>query len=322
MSDDKAHDQKAAASTAAPAPSTPAAPPTDKPVDKAVDKAGGEKLTGLMASGTPPAASSTSSPARTAPDLEHEAMRAAEAAIAEGERALATARAHLQPAPATVAQPTDGGRRELALRVLLAVNVLAMVIVAMLPAGRGDEVATTAPQTTTASHEAAEAERKRFNEPFNNALAAADRGRFPEAITILERYLQDNPRMAPSQRLNVLNMLSHYAANANDFKKSQAYAQQAASIGQSHSLPADLVEMAKAALAKGDQETLRRVWARFLLQQRQIPSWLYKHVAEAYLQLGDSYRLEADAAADRARQRELEELALRLREQAAQEKNK
>ena len=318
MSDDKAHDQKAAASTAAPAPSTPAAPPADK----ASDKAGGEKLTGLMANGAPPAATATSTPARTAPDLEHAAMRAAEAAIAEGERALATARAHLQPAPAPAAPPTDGGRRELALRVLLAVNVLAMVVVAMLPTGRGDEVATAEPHAATSTHEVADAERKRFNEPFNNALAAADRGRFTEAITILERYLQDNPRMAPSQRLNVLNMLSHYAATANDFKKSQAYAQQAASIGQSHSLPADLVEMAKAALAKGDQETLRRVWARFLLQQRQIPSWLYKHVAEAYLQLGDSYRQEADAAADRARQRELEELALRLREQAAQEKNK
>lgn len=313
MSDDKAHDEKAA-STAAPAPAAPAASTADKPVDKAA----GEKLTGLMANGATPAATT---PSKAGPDLEQEAMRAAEAAIAEGERALATARAHLHPGPAPAAPPAADGRRELALRVLLAVNVLAMVVVAMLPAGR-DDAAKADPQVTAPSHEAAEAERRRFNEPFNNALAAADRGRFPEAITILERYLQDNPRMAPSQRLNVLNMLSHYAANANDFKKSQAYAQQAAAIGQSHSLPADLVEMAKAALAKGDQETLRRVWARFLLQQRQIPSWLYKHVAEAYLQLGDSYRLEADAAADRARKRELEELALRLREQAAQEKVK
>ena len=74
--------------------------------------------------------------------------------------------------------------------------------------------------------------------------------------------------------------------------------------------------MAKAAAENGDQEALRRVWARFLLQQRQIPSWLYKHVAEAYLQLGDSYRQQANAGDEKARLQELENAAARLREQA------
>ena len=62
---------------------------------------------------------------------------------------------------------------------------------------------------------------------------------------------------------------------------------------------------------------MRRIWARFLLQQKQIPSWLYKHVAEAYLQLGDSYRNEANAAAEKQRIAELEALAARLRPQEA-----
>ena len=60
------------------------------------------------------------------------------------------------------------------------------------------------------------------------------------------------------------------------------------------------------------------------LQQRQVPSSLYKYVAEAYLQLGDSYRSQANAAAEQQRLKELEENAARLRAQAAaaQEKGK
>jgi hypothetical protein len=80
--------------------------------------------------------------------------------------------------------------------------------------------------------------------------------------------------------------------------------------------------MAKAAAANRDQEALRRVWARFLLQQRQIPSWLYQHVAQAYLELGDSYRRDADAAAEQARLRDLQETAARLRAEAMEPREK
>jgi len=206
--------------------------------------------------------------------------------------------------------------------VLLAINVIAMIVIAMLPPSTAALPNTPPPVAATPDPAAEQAKLRRFNEPFNNALAAADRGQYVEAIAILERYLADSPRLAPSQKLNVFNMLSHYAGLAKDFAKSQHFAQQAAAIGQSHSLPADLVEMAKAALASGDQESLRRVWARFLLQQRQIPTWLYQHVAEAYLQLGDSYRKEANEAAERARLQELQDTAARLREQALQGKEK
>ena len=61
----------------------------------------------------------------------------------------------------------------------------------------------------------------------------------------------------------------------------------------------------------------RQHYARLLLQQRQIPSSLYRHVAEAYLKLGDSYRTEAEKAARASRQQELEQLNASLREQAA-----
>lgn len=309
MSDQRANDPKAAASVAAPAAAS--APATAGKTDTG-------KLAGLMSV-------DAKTTARPSPDLDGDALRAAERALADGERALAQARAQLHPDERAAAAKPAGTGRELTLRLLLALNVLAMVIVAMLPPSpglvRNDAPAAIAPTAPPATAKGP-AEIARFNEPFNNALAAADRGNHAEAIATLERYLADNPRLLPSQRLNVLNMLAHYAGLASDFAKSQQYAQQAAAIGQSHSLPADLVEMAKAAAASGDQETLRRVWARFLLQQRQIPSWLYKHVAEAYLQLGDSYRREADDAAERARVQELEETAARLRAEAGDERNK
>lgn len=296
MSDDKGHDTPAATNVAA-----SAAAPAKAPTPAA------EPLPELMAKGAP-----------TAADLDAKALRAAQQAIADGERALAAARTQLrlQSQPAS----PNRRRRDIALGVLLFVNLVAMVVLAMLPPAT---VAVTTPPAKPSTPVAAaptppqdDAALRRFNEPFQRALAAADRGDYATAITTLDAYLAGTPSLQPSQQLNVLNMLSHYAGLAADFKKSQEYAQRAAAIGQSHSLPADLVAMAKAAAESGDQESLRRVWARFLLQQRQVPTWLYKHVAEAYLQLGDSYRNQADTAAERERVRQLQETAGKLGEAA------
>ena len=122
--------------------------------------------------------------------------------------------------------------------------------------------------------------------------------------------------MAPGSQLNVLMMLAHYSQMVGKFDAAREYERRAQGIAQSHSLPEDLVAMAKAAEASGDQQALRRVWARFLLQQRQVPSSLYQHVAEAYLQLGDSYRNQANAAAERQRLRDLEATNARARAEA------
>jgi hypothetical protein len=90
------------------------------PADKA--------LTQLMAGGEQVAAKSKAA----TPDLERQALKAAESAILDGERALASARAHLRQ---EVPPPKPGPRRrEIVLRMLLAFNVSAMVIVALLPA--------------------------------------------------------------------------------------------------------------------------------------------------------------------------------------------
>jgi len=282
-------------------PTTPTAPAAS------TAPAEGTALSDLMAS-------AAGEQTRKGPDLERDALRAAEQALAEGHRALAAARAHLGAEPP--APQRSNRTRELVLRGALIFNLMAMIVLAMLPAPSGKtDVAVAEPApgahpapAATSDPTAAEPD---FHEPWNQALAAADRRDFAGAITILEQYL--SPRMAPSQQLNVLMALAHYSARLGKFQEAQEYQRRADAIDKSHSLPEDLVAMAKAAAESGDQESLRRIWARFLLQQRQVPSWLYKHVAEAYLQLGDSYRLEANAAAEKARVEELERTAAELR---------
>ncbi len=286
------------------------------------------QLTELMADGAKGATAKTAASAKAGPNLDAQALRAAEQALAEGEQALATARAQLATDRAPT--PAKGSRgRELALRLLLAANVIAMLVVAMLPTSAGkssapsqppvEQVHPTGPITATPITAAPRAD-DRYTQAM---LAAADRD-YPTAIRLLEQYLVETPRMAPSSQMNVLMALSWYSHRVGNLAAAQDYERRFKALNDSHSLPDDLVAMAQAAAKSGDQESLRRVWARFLLQQRQVPSSLYKHVAEAYLQLGDSYRNQANEAGERERVRQLEETAMRLREQAkgGQEKTK
>lgn len=316
MSDDKSKPASPAATQTPPAPAATAAHPP----------AAGA-LPDLMASGDKGTAKPAEKSAK--PNLEAEALRAAEQALADGERALAAARATLHAEPAPVRAGSQ--KREIALRALLAVNVLAMVVVALLPspnergtnpvapvaAPHGAEHATDAGHADPASgHGTPHAVTPKFDERYTQALVKAESGEFAAAIALLEQYLDENPRMQPGTKANVLNTLAYYASRAGDWKRSADFQRQFETLKGSHSLPEDLVQEAKAALEAGDQEKLRRTWARFLLQQKQIPTWLYKHVAEAYLQLGDSYRKEAEVAAAAQRQRELEAAEAQLREAA------
>ncbi|MFM1870948.1 MAG: hypothetical protein RL398_370 [Planctomycetota bacterium] len=263
-------------------------------------------------------------------DLDLEALKAAEQALATGQKALEQAKTELG-----VATKKQRSTRELMLRGLLVVNVVAMLVVAWLPPATG--ATTTTSQTTSTPPQAADPHPStpiapdahsaapqghttppvtpRVDDAWTTALRAADRQDWDGAIALLKQHLQDSPRMAPSQKLSVLMALGYYSSRINKFDDARDYQRQADAIEQGHSLPEDLVAMAKAAADAGDQEALRRIWARFLLQQKQIPSWLYKHVAEAYLQLGDSYRNAAISAAEKQRIEELEALAGKLRPQ-------
>lgn len=305
MSDTHA-DPKTSATAHAPTSASPAADP--KP-----------QLADLMADGPKSAAPKADGKSKAGPDLDGQAMRAAEQALAEGERALATARAQLaaEQRPATARQGKGRSGRELALRLLLAANVVAMLVVAMLPGKTEPREAGSSPggAKPAAAHPEPAKRNPRTDDKYAEALRAADRQDFPRAIALLQEYLADSPRMAAGSQASALLALEYYCARAGRLSESQEYRRRIQALNDSHKLPEDLVAMAQAAAQSGDQESLRRVWARFLLQQRQVPSSLYKHLAEAYLQLGDSYRAEANEAAERERVRQLEETAARLREQ-------
>jgi TolA-binding protein len=289
------------------------AEPVQDPVQASPAETPSAQLSDLMAAGQKAPAR-----AKAAPDLDANALRAAEIALAEGERALAAARAQLgTDASRAPAKPKNRGR-EIALRLLLAANVLAMLVVAMLPAPAGN---TPTPEVkhptvpTPETHEPVKASPK-LDQKYDLALEAAAKNDFATAITLLEQYLADSPRMAPSRKAGALVALEYYSQRVGNLTAAQEYRRLVQALENSHRLPEDLVEMAKAAAESGDQESLRRIWARFLLQQRQVPSSLYKYVAEAYLQLGDSYRTQANVAAEQQRVKELEENAARLRAEA------
>lgn len=289
------------------------AEPVQAPAKASPTETPSTDLSNLMAEGEKAPAR-----ARSAPNLDADALRAAESALAEGERALAAARAQLGNDQARVVEKPRSRGRELALRLLLAANVLAMLVVAMLPSSGGKTGTVEVKPEVPPVHEAPSEPHAvpQTNDKYGQALAAAAKNDFALAITLLEQSLADSPRMMASTKMQTLMALAWYSTKVGNRAAASDYERRVQALKNSHQLPEDLVEEAKAAAKNGDQESLRRIWARFLLQQRQVPSSLYKYVAEAYLQLGDSYRSQANAAAEQQRLRELEENAARLRAQA------
>jgi hypothetical protein len=270
------------------------------------------------------------------PDLERQALAAAEQALTAGQQALTAAEQAL-------ASPARRSVREIVLRSLLALNLLAMLAVVFLPAPVAQlNPLATSPSTTSATSPTTSPptgspstgpsaveqppapaqppplRRPALDDPVIRAFAAADQRDYRTAIRLLEDHLAASPRLEPSRKANVLLALQHYAAQLGDFAKSEEYQRKVEALRSSHSLPEDLLQMAGEAEKAGDVESMRRNYARLLLQQRQIPSALFRHVAEAYLKLGDSYRLEAEQAGAKSRQQELEELQTKLRQQAAE----
>ena len=72
------------------------------------------------------------------------------------------------------------------------------------------------------------------------------------------------------------------------------YLRQANQILRRSYLPDDLLRSARRAEEAGDAAQMRAAYARFLLQQSMVPASERQAIHEAYLKLGDSYRMQAE----------------------------
>jgi hypothetical protein len=204
------------------------------------------------------------------------------------------------------------------LHVLLLCNLALIALVFVLPGGSGSEnrQAPAQPRTAAATRDAADdpflsPPRKIGDLPADRlweaAVRAAGEGEYARAILLLEKY-ESQARMTDVERRLVYNQLAYYLVKDGRLEEAQAYERKSHQIMTRSYLPEDLLGSAHRAEQAGDQASMRSAYARFLLQQKQVPPSLRNHLAEAYLKLGDSYRVEAERAETRAEQEELERM--------------
>lgn len=258
---------------------------------------------------------------------------------AKAHASTAAADPALHGTPSTIAGKPSRTRL-FVLRGLLALNVLAMAALLLVPTGtsapkpvvehepppqHGEPVAKEPAHGTT--------ERQRRpaypdKELYTRALQLGFEGKPIEAVAALEQYLSRNPALPKDQKRNIYLQMQYYNTAAGRTKEAEACLANAQQLLDRSFLPEDLLVAAELAAKNGNGPEMRRNYARFLLLQRSLPAALRERVAEACLQLGDSYRLEAEqgeakaqAEAD-ARQRKLKDGGARVPEKRPTEPKK
>lgn len=204
------------------------------------------------------------------------------------------------------------------LQVLLVCNVALIVLVFVLPGG-GTGATTEPAVVPRVQAPAADPEPDRFvqaprkigdlpdNRLWEQAVRAAGEGEYARAVVLLEKYESKAPLTDVERRL-VYNQLAYYLVKDGRLEEAQSYERRSHQIMTRSYLPEDLLGSAQKAAEQGQLAEMRSAYARFLLQQRQIPPTMRKHIAEAYLKLGESYRLEAERAKARAEQEEFQRM--------------
>ncbi len=254
------------------------------------------------------------------PALENRAMAAAaEAAIKEGERALASAaRAVAQVSgvdsgPAPEPEKKLVGKRLMVLRALLLFNVVMMGVMIVMPDPpvQSDEVveapviAQPPVEPDPLADSVLQSDPNRYVSPtrhpdvmpdsdlMSKAFTAASKGEYSEAVEKIQTYLAAYPEMNPQLRILALTSLSSYLRL--DGRKDEALKLEIRirSLSGSSNYPADLLKRARQAMEAQDFHETRRAYAKFLLTQKTIGPAMRSAVTEAYLMFGDSYRLEA-----------------------------
>ncbi len=141
--------------------------------------------------------------------------------------------------------------------------------------------------------------RRRF---WDLAWKAAEAGDYAQAIELLQRLLVAEPRMAVSLRRTVYLQLAHFYGLAGRYPEMRKYLRLAEAGVHRALIPADLWNLGEEATALGDYANARRYYARFLLQEAQIPEKLKTNVPLCYLRLADGYRNEAMGGDPKARE--------------------
>jgi hypothetical protein len=255
--------------------------------------------------------------------LDDLALAAAREAISASETALEQA----EQATMLMSEPRPGRqrrswltKRERVMAVLLLFNIVLMAFLAMAPDlfKPGDEV----PEIIRPRYQSpvvngpdyAPDIRKlddRYPEDnlYEAAMLASRRGEYPKATRLLKRLLQRTPNMSTVQRRLIYGQLAYNLMRDNRLQEAEEYADRMDRLRVQTTLPEDLVRAARRAYRDGRGRDMRRYYARFLLQQSQVRSDMRDVIAEAYLRIGDSYRLDAEAGEKAQREREAKQRA-------------
>lgn len=251
-----------------------------------------DPIESMMASGEMP-----SSGRARARDLGADALAAARAAQAPPAAASPSA------APRGAAAPGAPARREWFVRALLALNLALVGAVLALPLGRRAEPEGSAPPAQEPRTEPAPTKPQTFSmgeqSLYLRGLELAANGQFDDAIGLLEAHLKANPYMGEVEQRLVYHALAMFAVRAGRGDDANRYEAAMDKLRVGAQLPQDLLDLARQAEADGRGGDMRRYYARFLLQQKQVPPSLRDRIAEAYLKLGDGYRIEAERGAER-----------------------
>lgn len=284
-------------------------PPHQDPAKPAAQATGAGPLESLMAEGKKPEAQPAKGDAK--PDLAAQALAAAQEAQGHaapdhghGHAAAhgsATAPPHAAP-PSITTKSAQAKRREWVLRLLLVLNLALIGVTLGLPMRSGSPAKPKDDHGASGGEHGEPAKRKSAfavtdQTLYLRALELAAESKFDDAIAVLEGYLKANPDLADFEQRLTLQAMATFALRAgrpNDATRFEAAIDR---LRVGTQLPQDLLDLAKQAETDGRGGDMRRYYARFLLMQKQVPPSLRERIAEAYLKLGDGYRVEAEHGA-------------------------
>ncbi len=262
-----------------------------------------QQLEGLMA------------PDKELVDLDTTAWDAAEEWIADNDELKRESDQHAAAEPtqeATAEEPTSEARTAVStvdrvLQIMLVVNLVLLAVMLIVPSG-GNKPSDPTPARTGTAATTTEKAPDSFVQPprvigalpnsglWEESVRAAGEGDYRGAAAVLQRYLATSNGMTDLERRLVYNQLAFYLTKDGRIAEAHEYERKSQQLMARSYLPDDLLNSARRAAQQGQIAAMRSAYARLLLQQKQIPPTLRKSIAEAYLKLGDSYRLEANRA--------------------------